>query len=164
MLTGTALLTSSRHAHGSWKRSSLMALQRCISTYKLSFTWFLFSSSLLSPSADNVRGFWERFRVERGQEIGPRIFQVGDVIYGAGAYGIHQDITTMEEAYAALIRIKVEGGPASYSYKNYNLPSRASRQRLLLAARNMSMLCVPEGVRLYNLSPIGFELNRQRRV
>ena len=55
------------------------------------------------------------------------------------------DITTLEEAYSALIRIKAEGGPASYSYKNYNLPSRASRQRLLLAARNLSMLCVPEG-------------------
>lgn len=52
----------------------------------------------------------------------------------------------MEEAYSALIRIKAEGGPASFSYKNYNLPSRASRQRLLLAARNLSMLCVPEGV------------------
>ncbi|KIP10290.1 hypothetical protein PHLGIDRAFT_115580 [Phlebiopsis gigantea 11061_1 CR5-6] len=104
-------------------------------------------TTLHNPSADNVRGFWERFRVERGQEIGPRIFQVGAVIYGAGAYGIHQDIATMEEAYAALIRIKAEGGPASYSYKNYNLPSRASRQRLLLAARtdNLSMLCVPEG-------------------
>jgi hypothetical protein len=99
-----------------------------------------------SPSADNNRGFWERFRVERGQEIGPRIYQVGGVIYGAGAPGLHQDIATMDEAYAALTRIKAEGGPSSYSYKNYNLPSRASRQRLLLAAKNMSMLCVPEGV------------------
>lgn len=99
-----------------------------------------------SPSSDNVLGFWERFRVERGQTIGPRIYQVGTVIYGAGIPGYHQDITTMEEAYSALVRIKVEGGPASFSYKNYNLPSRASRQRLLLAARNLSMLCVPEGV------------------
>ncbi|EKM56024.1 uncharacterized protein PHACADRAFT_122127 [Phanerochaete carnosa HHB-10118-sp] len=102
-------------------------------------------TTLHNPSADNVRGFWERFRVERGQENGPRIFQVGDIIYGAGAPGVYQDITTMDEAYAALVRIKAEGGPASYSYKNYNLPSRASRQRLLLAARNLSMLCFPEG-------------------
>ncbi len=69
----------------------------------------------------------------------------------------------MDEARSALIRIKVEGGPISTSYKNYNQPSRqafaillllqladiyilsASRQRLLLAARNLSMLCVPEG-------------------
>ena len=107
------------------------------------------TSATPSPSADNNRGFWERFRVERGQEIGPRIYQVGGVIYGAGAAGLHQDITTMEEAHAALIRIKAEGGPSSYSYKNYNLPSRASRQRLLLAARNLSMLCVPEGVRVF---------------
>ncbi|THH26786.1 hypothetical protein EUX98_g7409 [Antrodiella citrinella] len=102
-------------------------------------------TTLHNPSADNVRGFSERSRVERGQLVGPRIFQVGDIIYGAGQAGIHQDIVSMEEAYSALIRIKAEGGPASFSYKNYNLPSRASRQRLLLAARNLSMLCVPEG-------------------
>lgn len=56
--------------------------------------------------------------------MGPRIFQVGDIIYGGGAPGIHQDIVDMDEAFSALIRIKVEGGPASFSYKNYNLPSR----------------------------------------
>ncbi|KAI0692203.1 hypothetical protein BC835DRAFT_1358056 [Cytidiella melzeri] len=102
-------------------------------------------TTLHNPSQDTVRGFWERFRVERGQAVGPRIFQTGTIIYGAGGAGYHQDITTMEEAYSALVRIKAEGGPASFSYKNYNLPSRASRQRLLLAARNLSMLCVPEG-------------------
>ena len=55
---------------------------------------------------------------------GPRIFHVGDVIYGAGAAIIHQDIADMNEAYSALLRIKAEGGPVSFSYKNYNLPSR----------------------------------------
>ena len=78
----------------------------------------------LSPSTDNVRGFWERFRVERGQAVGPRIFHTGTIIYGGGAPGYHQDVTTMEEAYSALVRIKAEGGPASFSYKNYQLPSR----------------------------------------
>ncbi|KAL6308701.1 hypothetical protein BKA93DRAFT_763864 [Sparassis latifolia] len=102
-------------------------------------------TTLHNPSADNVLGFAERFRVERGQVVGPRIFQVGDVIYGAASPGIHQDIVDMAEARSALIRIKVEGGPSSFSYKNYNLPSRASRQRLLLAARELKMLCVPEG-------------------
>lgn len=102
-------------------------------------------TTLHNPSADNVRGFWERFRVERGHAVGPRIYQVGDVIYGAGAPTIHQDIIDLPEAYSALIRIKAEGGPSSFSYKNYNLPSRAARQRLLLAARKLGMLCVPEG-------------------
>jgi hypothetical protein len=78
--------------------------------------------------------------------------------------GLHQDIVDQEEAYSALLRLKAEGGPASISYKNYNIPSRyaalydilpllksdcfwysASRQRLLIAAQNLSMLCVPEG-------------------
>jgi hypothetical protein len=66
----------------------------------------------------------ERTRLERGQMIGPRIYTVGDIIYGAGAYPIHQDIVTQEEAYSALLRIKAQGGPASISYKNYNIPSR----------------------------------------
>lgn len=77
---------------------------------------------------------------------GPRLFQTGNVIYGASEYSIHQDIASMREAREALIRIKAEGGDASWSYKNYNLPTRAARQRLLTAARSVRMLCVPEGV------------------
>lgn len=56
--------------------------------------------------------------------IGPRIYTVGDIIYGAGQYPIHQDIATQDEANSALLRIKAQGGPASISYKNYNIPSR----------------------------------------
>lgn len=78
-----------------------------------------------SPSADNVEGFDERSRIERGHLIGPRIFTVGDIIYGAGSPGIHQEIVDFEEARSALLRIKAEGGPSSISYKNYNLPSRS---------------------------------------
>ena len=79
---------------------------------------------LRSPSSDNVLGYAERFRLERGQLVGPRIFHTGGVIYGAGIESLHQDIVDMDEARSALIRIKAEGGPASFSYKNYNLPSR----------------------------------------
>ena len=67
------------------------------------------------------------------------------VIYGADLPGHHHEIINMDEAREALVRIKAEGGPSSFSYKNYQLPSRAARQRLLLTARNMSMICVPEG-------------------
>nr|VWO98440.1 Cytochrome P450 monooxygenase AKT7 (EC (AK-toxin biosynthesis protein 7) [Ganoderma boninense] len=102
-------------------------------------------TTLHNPSADTVLAFAERFRLERGQLVGPRIFQTGTIVYGAGAPVYHEDIVSMEEARSALLRIKVEGGPSSFSYKNYNLPSRASRQRLLLAARELGMLCFPEG-------------------
>ena len=81
--------------------------------------------------------------------IGPRIFHTGQIIYGASDYSYHLDIATTQEAKEALTRIKAEGGPASWSYKNYNLPARASRQRLLLQARKMNMACVPEGVSVH---------------
>ncbi|KAJ7623213.1 hypothetical protein FB45DRAFT_924921 [Roridomyces roridus] len=98
-----------------------------------------------NPSTDNVGVFDERNRVESGQMVGSRIMATGYVIYGAGIPGVHQDIADEDEAYSALLRPRVEGGIGSISYKNYNLPIRASRQRLLKAARNISMLCVPEG-------------------
>lgn len=153
----------------SWEMETFLAYGvTTLHKYVLSFFIYFvrFTIRAYSPSADNARGFWERFRVERGQAVGPRIFQTGDIIYGAGAPGIHQDIVDMDEAFSALIRIKVEGGPASFSYKNYNLPSRASRQRLLLAARKLGMLCVPEGVSsvlsysgsLNNIFRLGHEL------
>ncbi|KAJ7224315.1 hypothetical protein GGX14DRAFT_649568 [Mycena pura] len=98
-----------------------------------------------NPSSLTVDGFDERNRLESGQLIGPRIFSTGEVIYGAAEPDLHQDIVDDAEAYSALLRLRVEGGMGSISYKNYNLPVRASRQRLLNAARNISMLCVPEG-------------------
>ena len=79
---------------------------------------------IISPSADNVDSFVERSRIENGFMIGPRIFSVGGIIYGAAEDGLHQEIVNMDEAVSALTRIKVEGGPGAISYKNYNLPSR----------------------------------------
>ncbi|KAJ6581530.1 hypothetical protein B0H19DRAFT_1207473 [Mycena capillaripes] len=102
-------------------------------------------TTLHNPSSSNVEGFDERSRVESGQLVGSRIFSTGEPIYGAAYPGIHQDIVDDAEAYSALLRLRVEGGMGSISYKNYNLPIRASRQRLLNAARNLTMLCVPEG-------------------
>jgi len=48
----------------------------------------------------------------------------------------------MEDAIAALQRLKDYG---AFSTKSYNQPSRASRQRILNAARELGMLVVPEG-------------------
>ncbi|KAG2365872.1 hypothetical protein BDR07DRAFT_1480928 [Suillus spraguei] len=102
-------------------------------------------TTLHNPSLHNSLGYVERGRIESGLIAGPRLFHTGAVIYGASDYSIHQDIASMREAREALIRIKAEGGDASWSYKNYNLPTRAARQRLLTAARQVGMLCVPEG-------------------
>ncbi|KAG2348382.1 hypothetical protein BDR05DRAFT_874491 [Suillus weaverae] len=102
-------------------------------------------TTLHNPSLHNSLGYVERGRIESGLMAGPRLFHTGTIIYGASEYSFHQDIASMREAHEALIRIKAEGGDASWSYKNYNLPTRAARQRLLTAARQVGMLCVPEG-------------------
>ncbi|KAJ7890504.1 hypothetical protein B0H14DRAFT_3081659 [Mycena olivaceomarginata] len=81
-------------------------------------------TTLHNPSTSTVESFDQRSRVESGQLV---------------------DIVDDAEAYSALLRLRLDGGIGSISYKNYNLPVRASRQRLLNAARNLTMLCVPEG-------------------
>lgn len=126
MLTGTAFRVAIQPSPGKWRLSWLTESQHCTSMLDTLFYFRLEGDGVVwcSPSADNVDGFVERSRVESGQLIGPRIFTVGDIIYGAGAGGIHQDIVDSAEAYSALKRIKAEGGPASISYKNYNIPSR----------------------------------------
>ncbi|KAG8981639.1 hypothetical protein FRB90_007111 [Tulasnella sp. 427] len=102
-------------------------------------------TTMHNPSADTVDTWTERVRVESGLMPGPRIFTTGIVIYGAGEAGYHQDIADEAEARSALIRLKVEGGPYAFSYKNYNLPSRASRQRLIKVAKELEMNVYPEG-------------------
>ncbi|TRM63706.1 hypothetical protein BD626DRAFT_495129 [Schizophyllum amplum] len=102
-------------------------------------------TTMHNPSAMTVDVFAQRSRIERGQLIGPRVFSTGMVLFGGGWPGIHHEIVDMRQAREALERIRVEGGPYMLAYKNYQLPSRASRQRLLLAAREMGLMCVPEG-------------------
>ncbi|KAL0576197.1 hypothetical protein V5O48_005764 [Marasmius crinis-equi] len=102
-------------------------------------------TTMHNPSTDTVNTFIERARVESGHFIGPRILHTGSVIYGAADNELHHLAVDMDDARSTLLRIKVEGGPYGISYKNYNQPIRASRQRLLLAAKNLSMICVPEG-------------------
>ncbi|KAJ8593990.1 hypothetical protein M405DRAFT_879032 [Rhizopogon salebrosus TDB-379] len=102
-------------------------------------------TTLHNPSLHNSLGYVERGRIESGLMVGPRLFQTGMIIYGASSSYFHQDIASMREAREVLIRIKAEAGNASWSYKNYNLPTRAARQRLLTVTREVGMLCVPEG-------------------
>ncbi|KAJ4475757.1 hypothetical protein J3R30DRAFT_3294092 [Lentinula aciculospora] len=102
-------------------------------------------TTLHNPSSNTVDTFAERSRLESGQFIGPRIFTTGTVVFAGTWTGIYEEIVDEDQAQAALNRIKAEGGPFTLSYKNYQLPARASRQRLLAAAKELGMLCFPEG-------------------
>lgn len=98
-----------------------------------------------NPSSHNVAGMGERNRVEKGYMYGPRVFHTGDVLYGSTQPSVYTEINSMSDARDALLRIKIEGGDSSFSAKNYQLPARSARQRLLLAAKELDMLVVPEG-------------------
>ncbi|KIK54543.1 hypothetical protein GYMLUDRAFT_206518 [Collybiopsis luxurians FD-317 M1] len=102
-------------------------------------------TTLQNPSSHSVNTFAERSRLESGQFIGPRILTSGTVVFAGTWTGMYQEIVDEDEARAALNRIKAEAGPLALSYKNYQLPARASRQRLLKVAKDMEMLCFPEG-------------------
>ncbi|EJD43843.1 hypothetical protein AURDEDRAFT_145360 [Auricularia subglabra TFB-10046 SS5] len=128
------------HAH--WARSFTYPVSNFMYAAMLAYG----VTTVHNPSHSSVGGFYERFLLEKGHSIGPRIYQTGEPLFGAEGWPeLHQEIVDMREAWEALSRIRAEGGPVSFSYKNYQLPSRAARQRLLLQARNLSMLCVPEG-------------------
>lgn len=83
-------------------------------------------TTMHNPSAANVLAPVERTRIESGQMIGPRIFTVGDVVFGGGIPSVHQEVVDLAEARSVLNRIKAEAGPFAISHKIYILPSRSA--------------------------------------
>jgi len=76
-----------------------------------------------------------------GKKIGPRIHTTGTILYGAdGTYRV--EVTELEDALENLRRLKAYG---AWSVKSYNQQSRAARQMILQAAKELGMSVVPEG-------------------
>lgn len=102
-------------------------------------------TTIHNPASRNVFGHVERLLIDKGRMYGPRVFHTGDVLYGSTQPSVYTEINSRADARDALLRIKVEGGEASFTVKNYQLVPRSSRQRLLLEAEKLDMLVVPEG-------------------
>lgn len=102
-------------------------------------------TTIHNPASKNVAGHVERNLIEKGRQYGPRVFHTGDVLYGSTQAPVYTEINSQADARAALLRIKEEGGDSAFSVKNYQLTSRSARQRVLIAAKEMDMLVVPEG-------------------
>jgi hypothetical protein len=102
-------------------------------------------TTIHNPASRNVAGFVERHLIEKGVFPGPRVYCTGDVLYGSTQPSVYTEINSRADAHAALKRVKIEGGDVSFSVKNYQLVSRAARQRLLLEAQDLGMLVFPEG-------------------
>ncbi len=117
------------------------------SKYKVQQSWQMLLNlaygvtTLHNPSIDTLDHFEDAELVKAGKKLGPRLFATGTILYGADG-GFRTEINDMDDARAALQRLKDYG---AFSTKSYNQPSRAARQRILTAARELNMLVVPEG-------------------
>jgi hypothetical protein len=74
--------------------------------------------------------------------MGPRIFSTGTILYGAQAPGATAKIDSLDDARFHVQRLKDAG---AISVKSYQQPRRDQRQMVLAAARELSIMVVPEG-------------------
>ncbi|HUK62859.1 MAG TPA: hypothetical protein VLV15_05985, partial [Dongiaceae bacterium] len=93
------------------------------------------------PSATSWEVFTQSEMVETGDMIGPRVYSTGNILYGAGGRaGI--PMKSLDDARHHVKRMKRLG---AISVKSYMQPRREQQQWILEAAREESMLVVPEG-------------------
>jgi len=93
------------------------------------------------PSAATEEVFSQAEMVEAGVSVGPRITSTGFVLFGANIPG-KAVIESLEDARKHVRRLKALG---AFSVKSYTQPRREQRQWIIQAAREESMLVVPEG-------------------
>jgi hypothetical protein len=79
--------------------------------------------------------------VEAGITTGPRIFSTGWILYGADLPG-KTNVASLDDAKRAIRRMKRLG---AFTVKSYMQPRRDQRQWILAAAREESVMVVPEG-------------------
>lgn len=126
--------------------------------YKVKADWEMFVNlafgvtTMHNPSADTLSTLADAELIRAGKKVGPRVYTTGTVIYGAGG-PLHCEISSLDEATFYLKTLQQAG---AWSVKSYNQPSRAARQMILQAARNLGMNVVPEGGMSYywNLNQI----------
>ncbi|GAB5534008.1 MAG: amidohydrolase family protein [Rubricoccaceae bacterium] len=93
------------------------------------------------PSATTETVFSLAELVKAGEVVGPRIFSTGTILYGADG-DFRATVNSLDDARSHVRRMKAVG---AISVKSYNQPRREQRQQVLVAAREMEMMVVPEG-------------------
>lgn len=93
------------------------------------------------PSSNSEMIFSQSEMIKTGNMVGPRIFSTGIILYGADG-DFKAVINNLDDARSAIRRTKAYG---AFSVKSYNQPRREQRQQVIQAAREESILVVPEG-------------------
>jgi len=102
-------------------------------------------TTIHDPSNNTADIFTQSEMQRAGVVVGPRIYSTGTILYGAKA-NISAVVNSLDDALTHLKRMKAAG---AISVKSYNQPRRDQRQQILEAARQTSMMVVPEGGSLF---------------
>jgi imidazolonepropionase-like amidohydrolase/Tol biopolymer transport system component len=100
------------------------------------------------PSNDTETVFTNAELVKTGAKLGPRVLSTGTILYGAET-PFKAVVESYEDALSHLRRQKAVG---AFSVKSYNQQRRDARQMIIKAARELSMLVVPEGGSLFYMN------------
>lgn len=129
------------HAHGAQAANGYTPQHNWINLANLAFG----VTTIHDPSNDTESIFAASELAKAGGVVAPRIFSTGTILYGA-AGSFKAEIDSLEDARFHLRRLKAVG---AVSVKSYNQPRRDQRQQIIAAARELSMMVVPEGGSLF---------------
>ncbi|NUP95032.1 MAG: PD40 domain-containing protein [Planctomycetaceae bacterium] len=125
------------HAHGAQSENGLTPKRNWVNYANLAFG----VTTIHDPSHDTHAIFANAELQRAGLVVSPRTFSTGTILYGA--YGTYKaEIETLDDARRHLKRLAAIG---AISVKSYNQPRRDQRQKVLVAARELGMMVVPEG-------------------
>ncbi len=125
------------HAHGGHFRSGITPQKHWPYYTNLAFG----VTTMHDPSANSEMVFAQSELVKAGEQVGPRVFSTGTILYGADG-NFKAVINSIDDARSALRRTKALG---AFSVKSYNQPRREQNQQVIQAARELNMEVVPEG-------------------
>ncbi|MFT7773427.1 amidohydrolase family protein [Roseateles sp.] len=129
------------HWHGAMMDSGIIPQQSWVNLASLAFG----VTTLHDPSNNNAAIFTQSEMQRAGLVLGPRIYSTGTILYGART-PFYSNVNSLDDALTHLNRQKSEG---AISVKSYQQPRRDQRQQVLEAARQTSMMVVPEGGSLF---------------
>ncbi len=125
------------HAHIRHGGDGLLPQQNWMHLANLSFG----VTTTHDPSNDTRTTFAAAELQATGAILGPRIFSTGTILYGADG-NFRAEIDSLEDARSHIRRTAAFG---AFSVKSYNQPRRDQRQQVLVAARELGVMVMPEG-------------------
>ncbi|WP_082679856.1 amidohydrolase family protein [Paucibacter sp. KCTC 42545] len=129
------------HWHGGMAENEIIPQQSWINYASLAFGM----TTIHDPSNRNSDIFSQAELQRAGRVVGPRIYSTGSILYGAKA-GVTAVVNNLDDALTHLKRQQAAG---AISVKSYQQPRREQRQQVIEAARQTSMMVVPEGGSLF---------------